>query len=622
VASLLAGILPLALFFVLPLASAHHPYSDWGHPQTLSALWRHVSRAQYTELESTVSNGTYTDYLRRLEIMADWGARQFGSGWVLLLAGIGALTLLVRQTGLWLLCVVVGWLNSVGITRYTAFPFEREHIYAVQIFWIPAWMVLAWLIGGGLDALLARIARLRRPSLLRVGTATAGLACAGLVAWPAAAHFARADRSRTTLIEGFGRSILDVMEPGALYFPSSDHSTFSVLYQQGVLGHRMDVVIADKTGELEADVLDTTLTPEDRTLLATAPKANYRELAEQLLIERWKGPVYFANRRDMRDVKDLVLEPVGPIFKVMTRDEATAWWKAGEDGSPAPGLAVWSDLQPLLDADERQQLDFTVQMVRGDLLYMKGFAQVRGGDVEGAIATWSRIDGDLAPLKQEFNNIGSALAENGRPAEALTFYDRSVAEDPRYVIGLKNKALVLGTLGRSEDMIAMLRQALAAEPDQRDVRLELARKLAEVHRPTEALAEYEALALLDRDDPRAFKEAGKLMLDLGDKSKAKTLLAHALDANPHDTEVAQWLEVARQPDVAALDPALPKPGALDASAWMPDEALKDRNLAGPRLPQLPRDPALDVGFDPMRGPGHGALPRGMAPKAPRIAPPR
>ena len=46
-----------------------------------------------------------------------------------------------------------------------------------------------------------------------------------LVLLPAARHFPAADRSHTTLVADYGKALLDGMKEGALYFPSSDHST-------------------------------------------------------------------------------------------------------------------------------------------------------------------------------------------------------------------------------------------------------------------------------------------------------------------------------------------------------------------------------------------------------------
>jgi len=591
--ALLAGLLPLLLYFVLPLASARQPYVDWGNPETAEALWQHATRAQYAEVQAEQqATGSEADLLRRLSILADWAARQFGSGWVLLLALLGAGALFVRQTGLLLLLVAIGWLASVGITRYSNFPFEREHVYAVQIFWIPAWLALAWLLGGGIDVVVGALARppARRaaPGLLTVG-------CAALVALPAREHFAVADRSRTTTIADFGRAILDAMEPGALYFPASDHSTFAVMYWQGVHGYRTDVTLADKYGRIEPEVVDALLDDSELALYAGLARGSRRSFEEFVLVRKWKGPVYFANRREMGDLQDLSLQPVGPVFKVMTQEEATAWWTPASDGARPAGLLAWERFLPLLDFDARERLDFTVQMIHADLLYMRGYAQLAAGCRDEALATWSRIEGDLAPLKQAFNNIGAALAEGQHLAEALPFYERARQEDPRYVLALRNEALVRRNLGDRRAAIDLLQQLLAVDADQRGARLELAHLLDDEDRPLEALAQYEALAVADKKDPAPWRDAGDLLARRGDRGKAEDAYREALRLAPGDEALGAKLEQLK------LGPQ----DDLTGPAWPQEAELLDRafgGLAAPTPPSLPREPASLLGFDRGLGP--------------------
>jgi len=586
--ALFAGLLPLAIFLVLIPAARHGASVDWGHPATLETLWKHAVRDQYSSVEAgqrAASEGA-TGYLRRLSIMAEVAGRQFGSSWVLLLAALGLLPLFVRQTGLWLYLVAMGWVCSVAIVMYTAFPFEREFIYAVQVFWIPTWLVVAWFIAGGIEMVIFALQRLPHASRM-AGTALALIGCVALVAYPASAHYARADRSRTTLIAGFGQSILDVMEPGALYFPASDHSTFSVLFQQGVLDHRTDVTIADKYGRIEPEFLARFMDKEDESRRADVPPGKRRAFEEALLIRKWPGPIYFANRREMDDVPDRRLEPVGPIYKVMTKSEVQAWWTAPMgDGAPL-GLAVWEPLLPLLEVDDRQQLDLTVQMVRGDLLAMRGVALLAAGRRDDALAAWSRIGGDLAPLKQSFNNIGAALAEHGDTGAAIAFFAKARQEDPRYVLALRNEALVRRNRGERPAAIDLLRQALDRQPKDRVLRLELAHLLEDEGKLIESLAEYEALASTDDQDPIPWRDAGRLLERNGDLAKAQNAYAESLRLKPGQDDIRerlQRMEAGAAEDAPIADRAMDNTGEPGESA------------VGPPLPRLPTEPSA-ISFD-------------------------
>jgi tetratricopeptide (TPR) repeat protein len=594
--ALAAGLLPLALYLVLIPASLHQPYLDWGNPETLPRWWAHVTRSQYTGWEAgqRATAGPYGDYLRRLSIIGQAALRQFGTGWVLVLAVIGFFGLFVRQTGCWLFLVALGWLYTVGVTRYMGFTFDREFVYANQIYWIPTWMVLAWLVAGGLDVLLSTLRRPRRPQA-RWAQAGATVALGALIALPAATHYPIADRSGTTLVRDFGRAVLDVMEEGALYFPSSDHSTFAVLYQQGVLGYRTDVAVADRYGDIEPDVLDRVLTEDDRSALDQLSGSARRRAQEALLIRRWPGALYCANKRDMSDVEGLVAEPCGPIFRILSEEEAERWWRPAEDGT-IPGLAIWDELGALVSVEESQKVDITVQIIEGDMLYLKGFAHLRAGQPDEAIACWSRIGGDLAPLKQIFNNIGSALAEHGRTTEALDFYGRALQEDAGYLIALRNKTLVHRSRGETSAAIDGLKELVEREADPRGARLELARLLAREDRVVESLAQYEALAVSDRSDPLPWREAGQLLQRIGDDQKAEDAYVEALRLDPDQVEVAQALARVRQ-GVEAWAEGEPPP-----AAWTGQDPHEVGTPVPPGegVPGMPADPSLGLAFDPTR----------------------
>jgi hypothetical protein len=589
--TLLSAVLPHALYFVLMAASAHDPYMDWGNPETLGALWDHATRSQYAgyekELLQTVSG--YDDYVARLGLLAGHMGGEFGSVWPLLLAGIGFFTLLITQRGLWLYMIGMGWICSVLVTRWANYSFDREYVYANHIFYIPAWMTLGWLMAGGLDTVLHSFDAWQRRTVRSAGPAFGGSvdgrrlvvdARAGLVLLLAVGlghaaldHYSKADRSRTTGIAEFAKSILDTMEPGSLYFPSSDHSTFPVLYWQGVEGYRLDVKVGDKIGAVEADLVRDYLMPEDGEHYERLRGAERRAFLEAVLIQRWPGAVYFANKRDMADCPGLTQVVKGPLYKVVTESEAAAWWTPDEDGM-TPGLAAWEAVEAVLaDIDDRQAFDFTTQMVKSDLLAMKGLALHRSGRPNEAITTWERIDErfDLAPLKQTYNNIACALAETNDLKPALGFFARALAVDDDYRLAWINKSAVHERLDQTARAILCLETVLEIDGKDTKSRLQLARLLGRAdERVVEALAHYEALAVADEDDPQPWREAGLLLERVGDHRKAKTAFEESLKRDGDQLAIAERLDRIRQ-GIASLGAELPSgPGqvahALDLTA--------------------------------------------------------
>ncbi len=105
-----------------------------------------------------------------------------------------------------------------------------------------------------------------------------------------------------------------------------------------------------------------------------------------------------------------------------------------------------------------------------------------------------------------------ALADSSSTVEALTFYDRAMAEDPdsewtaQALLGRGRALLRLGKRQEAAAAFGHLSQEYDGTPEARDGRWELARTLVALDRPTEAIAELEVLGQrgwrLGRDTPR------------------------------------------------------------------------------------------------------------------------
>jgi tetratricopeptide (TPR) repeat protein len=235
-------------------------------------------------------------------------------------------------------------------------------------------------------------------------------------------------------------------------------------------------------------------------------------------------------------------------------------------------------------------------MVQGDVLYMRGYALLSAGRLEEAKACWTAIHGDLAPLKQAFNNIGSALAESGMLAEAVPFFERARDEDPRYTLGLRNEALVLRNLGDKPRSIELLQRLVELDPEQREARLQLASLLDEEDQPIEALAQYEALAAADPKDPAPWRDAGELLARRGDRTKAREAFREALRLAPGDSRASDGLDRLQRGDdlfqdqLAGLTESIGDEGELGPAG-----------VSGPPIPVLPRDPLERPGFEPVLG---------------------
>jgi tetratricopeptide (TPR) repeat protein len=73
------------------------------------------------------------------------------------------------------------------------------------------------------------------------------------------------------------------------------------------------------------------------------------------------------------------------------------------------------------------------------------------------------------------NNLGNALADDGKPAEALPHYDFVLARDPWNVSALSNSGIALSMLDRYPEAIARLEKAVRLAPDNLNAQRNLAK---------------------------------------------------------------------------------------------------------------------------------------------------
>jgi len=146
-------------------------------------------------------------------------------------------------------------------------------------------------------------------------------------------------------------------------------------------------------------------------------------------------------------------------------------------------------------------------------------------------------------------NLGNALRELGRAADAAASYARATAADPDRFAAWFNLAQLEVERGRRDEAIAAFREALRLDPGSAAARLELAAALVDTAQAGTQTPERsaEALALLGHDWPHA-----------PDPARARFVVAMALVGCARWTEAAAELEAlaAARPDSRQVRNAL------------------------------------------------------------------
>ena len=187
------------------------------------------------------------------------------------------------------------------------------------------------------------------------------------------------------------------------------------------------------------------------------------------------------------------------------------------------------------------------------------------------------------------NNLGIALADDGRPDEAVVQYRLALEINPGNALLQCNLGLALAAQEHHEPAAAAFRQALRIDPRFAAARVNLGNVLLASGRPQQAKEHYEAALSIDPDSAEAHYNMGSLLRCHGYPREALGHLARVLKVDPLNAKAYGkigmiMMELGREEEaVRFFDRAL---------------ALEPRNrdaLAGRRrlAAQPPTDPATE-----------------------------
>ena len=160
---------------------------------------------------------------------------------------------------------------------------------------------------------------------------------------------------------------------------------------------------------------------------------------------------------------------------------------------------------------------------------LAAWAEVGLGQQEAALKRLERVD--LVPLG--FANwvypLIDRVAQAGNAERALALVDKALAKDKDNPQAYGLRADILRQMGRQDDFVAALRDALKADPLYLPARLELGVALAQRGDRAEAQKEMEAVLRQNPLHPRGHFNYGALMSELGRWQEARLHFARALE---------------------------------------------------------------------------------------------
>jgi len=246
----------------------------------------------------------------------------------------------------------------------------------------------------------------------------------------------------------------------------------------------------------------------------------------------------------------------------------------------ASGCALWLGL----GAAEAQK---GIAAARAAKLLAKGEAQLNGGDVDGALATFSQVVKELPQdphgyyqrgvcherkkdaaaaevdyrkaikLKPSFaeahNNLGALLQDGGKSEEAIDHFKLAVKVKPDYGEAWFNLGLALYGQKRYADAAAAYKRAARLRPRDVDVRINLGGALRQLNDVDGALLQLRMAVQLAPKDAMARFSYGRLLVEKRKLKEAAAELRQAVKLDP------KYLRAWRQ--LALVEASLGEAGA-------------------------------------------------------------
>ena len=136
------------------------------------------------------------------------------------------------------------------------------------------------------------------------------------------------------------------------------------------------------------------------------------------------------------------------------------------------------------------------------------------------------------------------LRRNGPEAETAKAADAAANDTPAPVVGLRSQAATRRDQGRLREVVVLLEQALAEDPRDPTLHLELGQTLITLHDYGGAVRHLRRAAELAPDDPRPLIDMGAPLLQLGAVEEATTALRRAHELAPENPLVLLNLALA------------------------------------------------------------------------------
>jgi protein O-mannosyl-transferase len=168
-------------------------------------------------------------------------------------------------------------------------------------------------------------------------------------------------------------------------------------------------------------------------------------------------------------------------------------------------------------------------------------ARIQVGYWKDGVTIWSHTLEVTGDNSRAHNNLGVALASQGRSTEASAHYLEAVRIDPNYSDAQNNVANGLLRRGNASEALVHYLRALGADPNSDEAHNGLGAALAAQGRVDEAVAQIQEAIRLNPDEADFHCNLADLFIRKGNRAEAMRHVQTALSLNPRHEKARQLL---------------------------------------------------------------------------------
>ena len=168
------------------------------------------------------------------------------------------------------------------------------------------------------------------------------------------------------------------------------------------------------------------------------------------------------------------------------------------------------------------------------------------GKPEEAVASYHRALQIKADFAEAHNNLGDVLKSLGKAEEAVASYNRALQTKPDFFIAHNNLGAALNDLGKTEEAVSSLTKALQIQPNLAEAHSNLGVALNELGKSEEAASSLTRALQIKPDFAKAHINLGTTLNDLGKPDEAVASYNRALQINPAFAKAHRFLSTVKK----------------------------------------------------------------------------